>query len=63
MQIGFNRHFYRSWPFWVGLGFLIADAVLRWWGWFLNDPLGVMIGILWLLIGLFLTPGGHPHAE
>jgi len=59
MRIGFNRYFYRSWPFWVGLVFLLGDAGLRFVGVLVSDPLGVLIGIMWLIIGLFLTPGGH----
>lgn len=60
MHLGFNHHFYRRWPFWVGLGFLFGDAGLRLLGVLMSDPLGVMIGLLWLAIGLFTSSGSHP---
>lgn len=59
MRIGFNRHFYRSWPFWVGVLFLVGDALLRLIGLLFDDPLGVVIGLMWLFVGLFFTTGGH----
>ncbi|MCW3779143.1 hypothetical protein [Levilactobacillus namurensis] len=60
MQIGFNHHFYRHWPFWIGIGFLLGDAGLRLFGLVWRDPLGVSIGLMWLFIGIFMGPGGRP---
>lgn len=56
MRIGFNRHFYRYWAFWVGLAFLVGDLILRYLGQLTSDPVGLTIGGLWLGLGLFLRP-------
>ncbi|QMU08986.1 hypothetical protein [Levilactobacillus suantsaii] len=57
MRLSFNPKFYRNWPFWVGVIFLLGDWGLRIAGIFTSDPLGVMIGIVWLVIGVLLPIG------
>lgn len=59
MRLSFNHKFYRNWPFWVGIAFLVGDGCLRLFAGMLSDPLGVMIGLMWLAIGLFY-PLGRP---
>lgn len=58
MRVGFNRKFYRHWPFWVGVVLLVTDGCLRWLAGMLNDPLGLSMGILWVALGI-VTPMGH----